>query len=128
MLNHNPFASQDTVSLFLTFCQCMQFGFLERRLAVFVKFHQTLIASICQNAKVFGKMTAIVLEQLKIVLTAMTEGGRDDLSTLAISNYLRFLGVTLLFATVMPFLVFFGRSIGCSLTSTNMTSNTLSLA
>ena len=128
MFNHNPFPSQDTIFLLLSFRQSMVFGFLERCLAVFMKFCQTLIASICQNKKVFGEITTIVLEQLKIVLASITKSRGDDLSTLLVSNYLRFLGVALLFAAVMSLLAFFGRSMGCSLTSTSSTSNTVSLA
>ena len=128
MLNHNPFSSQGPIALLFSFRQSMVFGFLERRLAVFMKFCQALISGICQNAKVFSKFTTVVFEQLKIVLASVTESGGDDLSALSVGNYLRFLGVTLLFATIMPFLAFFGRSIGCSLTSTSTTSNTVSLA
>jgi len=75
-----------------------------------------------------GEVAAIVLEQLKIVLTSITKSRGHNLSTFSIGNYLCFLGMTLLFATVMPFLAFFGRSIGCSLTSNSTTSNTVSLA
>ena len=128
MLNHNSFSSQDTVSLFLSVRQSMVFGFLERCLTVFMKFCQTLISSICQNAKVLDKVVAIVLEQLEIVFASITKSRGNNLSAFLIGNYLCFLGMTLLFATVMTFLAFFGRSIGCSLTSTSTTSNTVSLA
>ena len=128
MFNSNSFASQDTIFLLLWFGQSVIFGFLERRLAVFVKFCQSLIASICQDPKVFGKITALVLEQLKIMFAAITKSRDNNFGALTISDYLRFLGMALLFAAVMPFLVFFGRSIGCSLTSTSTTSNTVSLA
>jgi len=128
MLNHNPFSSQDPIAPLFSFRQRMAFGFLERRLTVFMKFCQPLISGICQDAKVFSKLTTIVFEQLKIVLASITESGGNDLSALSVGNYLRFLGVTLLFATIMPFSTFFGRSIGCSLTSTSITSNTVSLA
>jgi len=128
MLNHNPFPSQDTISLFLSFCQSVVFRFLERCLAVFMKFCQTLISSICQNAKVFGEVATIVLEQLKIMLASLTERCGNNLSAFSIGNYLCFLSMTLLFATVMLFWAFFGRSIGCSLTSTSTTSNIVSLA
>jgi len=128
MFNHDPFSSQGTIFLFLSLRQSMILGFLERGLAVFMKFCQALVACIRQNAKVLSEITAIVLEQLKIVFTSTTERCGNDLGTLSIGNYLRFLSVKLLFATVMPFLAFFGRSMGCSLTSTSMTSNTVSLA
>jgi len=128
MLNHNSFSSQGTIAPLFSFRQSMVFGFLERRLVVFMQFCQALISGICQDTKVFSKLTTVVFEQLKIVFASITESGGNDLSALSFSNYLRFLGVTLLFATMMPFLTFFGRSIGYSLTSTNTTSNTVSLA
>jgi hypothetical protein len=127
MFNHNPFSSQGTISLLLAFRQRVIFGFLERRLAVFVKFRQTLVTSICQNTKLFGKLTSIVLEQLKIVFASITKSRGDNCGALSVSNYLGFLGVVLLFAAVIPFLAFFGRSIGCSLTSTSTTSYTVLL-
>src|SRR5512141_1458044 len=127
MFNQNPFASQGTISLLLSFRQSVILGFLERRLAVFVKFRQALVTSICQNTNLFCKITFIVLEQLKIMFASTTKRRGDNCGTFSVSNYLRFLGVALLFAAVMPFLAFFGRSIGCSLTSTSTTSNTVSL-
>ena len=128
MLNHNSFASQNAIPLFLSLRQSMIFRFLEGCLAVFMKFCQALISSICQNAKVLDKVVAIVLEQLEIVFASITKSRGNNLSAFLIGNYLCFLGMTLLFVTVMAFLAFFGRSIGCSLTSTSTTSNTVSLA
>ena len=128
MLNQNPFSSQGTISLLLSFRQGVKFGFLERRLAVFMQFYQTLVASICQDAKMFRELTASILEKLKIVFTAITESRGYNLAAFSVSNDLRFLSMVLLFAAIMPFLPFFGRSTGCSLTSTSTTSNTVSLA
>lgn len=128
MFNHNSLTSQGTIALLLTLCQSAKFRLLERRLAVHVQVHQALIASISQNAKVFSELTSIIFEQLEVVFTPVAKGCSDNLSTFSVGNYLRFLGVSLLFAAIMPFLAFFGRSIDCSLTSTNITSNTVSLA
>ncbi len=72
-----------------------------------MKFCQTLISSICQNAQVFGKAAAVVLEQLKIMFASITESCGDNLSAFSVSDYLCFLGMSLLFATVMPFLAFY---------------------
>ena len=127
MLNHNPFSCQIPITPFLSFRQSMILGFLERCLAVSMKFRQSLIASICQNAKMFTERTGLVFEQLEVVFASRTEGGGNDLGTFSVSDYLRFLGMALLFTTVVPFLAFFGRSTGCSLTSTRITSNTVSL-
>ena len=127
MFNQNPSASQCPISLLLSFRQSVIFGFLERRLTVFVKVCQALITRIRQNAKVFRKFTAIFLEQLKVVLASIGKGGGNNFSRLWIRNYLRFLRMAPLFAAVMLFLAFFGRSIGCSLASTSTTSKTVSL-
>ncbi|WKZ37345.1 MAG: hypothetical protein QY332_05310 [Anaerolineales bacterium] len=93
-----------------------------------MKLAQSLIASICRNAKVFGKLTVIFVEQLKIVLAAITKCRGHDLGAFSIRNDLRFLGMTLLFCCCNAVFGFLGRSIGCSQTSTSTTSNTLSLA
>jgi len=105
----------------------MVFGFLERCLAILMKFCQALIASICQKAQMAREFTGILFAQLKVMFASITKGGGYDLGTFSISHHLRFLGMTLLFATVVP--VFsFGHSTSCSLTSTSTTSNTVSLA
>lgn len=127
MFNPNSFSCQTPIALFFSFCQSMVFGFLEGCLAVFMKFCQSLITSICENAKIFRELTGIVFEQLEVMFASMTKGCGYDLGTFSISDYLRFLGMTLLFTAVVPFLAFFGRSTGCSLTSTRTTSNTVSL-
>lgn len=128
MLNHNPLSCQTPIALLFSFRQSMVFRFLEGCLAVLMKLHQTLVASVGQNPKVFRELTGVLFEQLEVVFASMTEGRGDDLGAFSIRHHLRFLGVTLLFAAVMPFLAFFGRSTGCSLTSTSTTSNTVSLA
>ena len=82
----------------------MVFGFLEGCLAVFMKFCQSLITSICQKAQMVREFTGIVFEELEVVLASIAKGGGDDLGTFSIRYHLRFLGVTLLFATVVLFL------------------------
>jgi len=128
MLNHNSLPCQTPIALLFSFRQSMIFGFLERCLTILMKFGQSLIASICQNTQMVREFTGIIFEQLKVMFTSITKGGRYDLGTFSIRYHLRFLGVTLLFAAVVSFLAFFGRSTGCSLTSTSTTSNTVSLA
>jgi hypothetical protein len=128
MLNHNPFPRQTPIALFFSLRQSMVFGFLEGCLAVLMQFCQSLIASICQNAQMFSERAGSVFEQLEVMFASLTKSGGYDLGTFSIRDHLRFLSVTLLFAAVMPFLAFFGRSTGCSLTSTKTTSNTVSLA
>jgi len=72
MFNHDSSASQNTISLLFSLRQRAMFRFREWCLAVFMKFCQAPVACICQNAKVVGKVTAIFLEQLKVVFAAMT--------------------------------------------------------
>ncbi len=96
MFDHNSFPSQDAIFLLLSFRQSIVFGFLERRLAVFMKFCHNLISRICQNAKAFSKLAAVILEQLKIMLTSITKSRGDNLSTFSVSDYLCFLGMVLL--------------------------------
>ncbi|MFN8387848.1 MAG: hypothetical protein U0X92_15705 [Anaerolineales bacterium] len=71
------------------------------------------------------ELTGIVFEQLEVVFASMTKSGGYDLGTFSIRHHLRFLGVTLLFAAIMPFLAL--DASGCSLTSTSTISNTVSL-
>lgn len=106
MFNQDPFSSQDTIFLLLSLRQSVMLGFLEGRLTVLMQVRQSLVACIGQNAKVIGEITAIVLEQLKIVFAAIAKRCGNNFGALAVSNYLCFLSMSLLFATVMPFLPF----------------------
>lgn len=105
----------------------MQFGFLGRRPAIGMEFGQSLITSIRKSAGMWCQCTVAVLEQLKIMLTTKAEVCRKDFFCVQVGNQLRFLGVTLLFAAVVPALSFFGRSIGCSVASTSTISIKVSL-
>ncbi len=127
MLNHNPLASQRPIFVLFFLGQRMVLGFLERRLAIFMQVCQALVASIRQDPNMLGNGEALVLEQLEVMFAALTKGSGYDFSTFLVGNQLCLLGVSLLFATVVLFLAFFGRSIGCSLASTRITSKTVSL-
>jgi len=127
MLNQNALPSQNTIPPLFFLGQRMIFGFLGRRLTVFVQVGQTLIACIRQDPNGVRQFAGILLEKLKIMFTAGRESRCDNFSGLWVSNQLCFLGMALLFAAVMPFLAFFGRSIGCSLASTRTTSKKVSL-
>ena len=127
MLNHDPLASQQPIFLLLFLGQRMILGFLERRLAVFMQVCQALVPSICQDPNMLGNGKFLILEKLKVMLAALAKGGGYDFSGLLVGDQLRFLGVSPLFTTVVLFLAFFGRSTGCSLASTRITSKTVSL-
>jgi hypothetical protein len=105
----------------------MKFTFLGWRLAVGVQVGQSLIASIGYNANRSRYSGTALFEQLKVMVTAVTEVRGQDLLGIQVGHQLRFLGVPLLFAAVMPFLPFFGRSIGCSVASTSTILKIVSL-
>jgi hypothetical protein len=127
MFNQNPLSSQRTIFLLLLFRQRMIFGFLERRLAIFMKFCQALVARIRQDPNVLRNVEFLVLKKLEVMFATLAEGGGYNFSRLLVGNQLRFLSVSLLFAAVVRFLAFFGRSTGCSLTSTSTTAKIVSL-
>jgi len=107
--------------------QWMKLRFLGRDLAVRMKTAQAQVSRICQDTDLFGKQTATFLEQFKIMLAPMGKGCGNDLLCLLVDDQLRFLGVMLLFAAVVLTLLFFGRSIGCSVASISTTSISVSL-
>ena len=127
MFNYDPLASQRPIFLFLLLGQRMILGFLERDLTVFMQICQALVASICQDSNVLCNLQFVVLEQLKVMFATLAECGGHNFRGFLVGDQLRFLGVALLFAAIVLFLAFFGRSTGCSLTSTRITSKTVSL-
>ena len=127
MLNHDPLTSQRTIFLLLLLGQGMVLRFLAWRLAILMKLCQTLVASIRQDPNVLGNVELVILEKLKVMLAALAKGGRHNFSGFLVGDQLRFLSMSLLFAAVVLFLAFFGRSTGCSLASTRITSKTVSL-
>ena len=122
MLNQNSFTCQSPISLLFLFRQSMILGFLEGCLAVFMEFCQALVASICQYSNMIRNVAAILLEKLKVVFASIGKGCCHNFSSPWVSDQLRFLGMSPLFAAVVLFLAFFGRSITCSLASTSTTS------
>ena len=127
MLDQNSPARQSTIPLFFSLGQGVILRFFERCLAIFMKFRQTLVTSICQYSNMLSKVTVIFLEKLKIVLAAVCEGCGNNLRRLFVRYHLRFLCMPSFFAAIVLFLAFFGRSIGCSLASTSTTSKMVSL-
>jgi hypothetical protein len=60
------------------------------------------------------------------MLASNGKGCSDDFLGFLVDDQLCFLGVTLLFAAVVPALLFFGRSIGCWVASISTTSVSVS--
>ena len=119
--------SQLPIACLLLLGQGVKLRFLGRDLAVGMQMAQAQIPQIGQSANVIGEETSTLLEQLKIMLAALGKGGRQDGLRLWVDNQLRFVGVALLFAAVVLALLFFGRSIGCSVASISTTSISVSL-
>jgi hypothetical protein len=80
MLNQNSLSSQGTISRLLLFGQRLIFGFLARRLAVFMKFCQALVARIRQDANVLGNVEVLILEKLEVMFAAIAKGGGHNFS------------------------------------------------
>src|SRR5512141_3064515 len=106
MLNHDPFASQRTTALFLFFGQRMMFRFLTKGLAVFMKFCQALVTSICQYPNVLCNGEFLDLEKLEVMLATLAKDGRHNFSGFPVGNQLRFLSMLSLFAHIVLFLAF----------------------
>lgn len=106
----------------------MQLRLLGRDLAVGMQFGDPQIATVCQTANVTGQGRTTLFEQLEVVLAADGKVGRENGAGRLVDNHLGFLGVPLLFAAVVLALLFFGRSIGCSVASISTTSIGVSLA
>ena len=85
---------------------------------------KTLLYFFCQKKGLICHRGSVLSEHTKIMCTAVSKGCGDDLHSSLVNNYLCFLGVTFLFAAVVSLLLFFRRSIGCSLTSTSTTERT----
>jgi hypothetical protein len=86
-----------------------------------------LVTSVCEDPNVLCNVELVIFEKLEIMLAALAKGGSYNFSGLLVGDQLRFLCMSPLFATVMLFLAFFGRSTGYSLASTSITSKTVSL-
>ena len=88
---------------------------------------QSLISGVDPTPSPLCDNTTTVLEQLKIMFTAIAKVGRQDFFPIQTGNQPRLLGMTFLFAAVMLALSFFGHSIDCSVASTSTISITVSL-
>lgn len=96
-------------------------GFLIGIQLRFVQFGNALIPFICQAQLLWQHGNSVQLEQSEIMNSPFTKGSTDNLSINLVNYYLSFQSMLLILATVISSLVFFGRSIGLSVTSTTTT-------
>ncbi len=107
--------------------QPVQLRVLGRNAAVGMQFMDAQIAAVGQ-AKGFRRQRNFTLfEQAKIMQIAIAKRGAHDFLVAQIDRHLGFLRVAPFLAAVVLALFFFGRSMGCSVTSTMITSKTVSL-
>lgn len=102
----------------LCWSERVMLGLFHRGLAVGMQFTQSLISLVCQALNILGQNGLAGFKHLKIMRPASAKRGTKHGFRLFIDDHLRFLGVALLFAAIAPALLFWGRSTGCSLTST----------
>ena len=87
-----------------------------------MKMGNALITGISEAENTWGHVRAAILEDLKVMSASLSKSGGENFPVLRVDYELGFLGVPLLFAAVMAFLLFLGRSMGCSVASTKTTS------
>jgi hypothetical protein len=118
---------QTPIALLLFFCQPTLPGFFDRQLTIGMPMVQSHVAAIGQAAGMLGNQVMAALEDGKIMLAPIGKDGGDHGVSLLVHDQLRFLSMVLLFAAVVLPLLFFGRSIGCSVPSIKITSIQVSL-
>jgi hypothetical protein len=118
---------QTPIALLLFFRQPTLPGLLDRQLTIGVPMVQSHIATIGQAADLLRNQVMAALEDGKIMLAPIGKDGGDHGMGLLVHDQLRFLSMVLLFTAVILPLLFFGRSIGCSVPSIKITSIQVSL-
>ena len=103
------------------------FGLFVGYLAVSMQPVDAQIPAVRQAKDVGTHLRQIFCENAKIMHSARAKSRCDDFQRTLVDDYLCFLRMPLLLSTVILSLLFFGRSIGCSVTSINTTSITVSL-
>jgi hypothetical protein len=108
VFNYKPLFCQLPVLRLLLRCQGVQFVFLMRQTAIVMLLRQAQVPAIRQTLRLRQKRQSVLDEQPEVVHLARTETRGYDLLGRWVSDDLRFLGVTLLFAAVVASLFFSG--------------------
>ncbi len=116
------------IGRFLFLGQCMKLRAFGRDLAVFMQLVYSKIRRIGQTGDMLRHSGATVFEQGKVMLTAHPKICSHNHVSFLVHDQLCFLGMPFLLSAVVPTLLFFGRSMGCSVASINTTSINVSLA
>jgi hypothetical protein len=106
MLDYNTLPRQCPVNSLLLIVQRMQFGFLRWGLAVGMDSCYALITGIREQENVRRQFDPAFFEEPEIMFAARAEVSGKNFLCLHIRKYLRFLGMTFLFAAVLMPLFF----------------------
>ena len=94
-VNHDPFASQWPIFLLPLLSQRTVFRFLERRSAIPMKFCQTLVTSVSQDANMLCNVESVVFEKLKVMHAVLAKSGHHNFSGFLAGDQLCFLSSSL---------------------------------
>lgn len=122
MFNYHSAARQFPIALLLLLAQFCTRRLLARRPALFVQLGQPLIAAVGQHFQAFVHLDFALLVEPQVMELSAPLRRANNLSSRAVNNHLRLQRVPPPFAAVVAMLLFFGRSIGVSETSTMMNS------
>ena len=122
MLVQDSFAGNLAVESLVFFCQRMILTPLFRLTAFGMLLCNPEIPRVCCGRHGWMNPYARAAKQPEIMTATHIEGSTDNPARLLVHYYLRFYRVTLLFARIVPSLLFLGRSTGVSVASTRMTS------
>ncbi len=87
-----------------------------------MQLQQVLVAAVGQHLQALVRRKVAALVEGEVMHGAAPVMSANNLSSAPVDNHLALQGVTLLFAAVVGFLLFFGRSTGVSATSTTTNS------
>jgi hypothetical protein len=122
MFVQDSFAGNFAVESLVLFCQRMLLAPLFRVTALGMQLRNSEIPCVGCGRHGWMNPNAGATKQPEIMTATHIEGRTDNLARLLIHHHLRFYRVPLLFARIVPSLLFLGRSTGVSVVSTRMTS------
>ena len=122
MLVQDAFAGNLAVEPLVLFCQRTLLAPLSRMTAPGMQLRNPEIPRVGCSRHGWMHPYTRATKQPKVMTTTHIEGRTDNPARLLVHHNLRFYRVPLLFARVVPSLLFLGRSTGVSVASTRMTS------
>ena len=121
MLVQDAFTGNLAVESLVLFCQRMFFAPLFRVTALGMQFRNPEIPRVCCSRHGWMNPYARAAKQPEIMTATHIESSADNPARLLVHHHLRFYRMPLLFARIVPSLLFLGRSTGVSVASTRIT-------